>query len=211
MEVPHTAISGMESELVPSGRPCSRSWPRNAARPANGTSASWRSWNWCPWTRRRPAGREVDGAARSRAGRPWRGPFWRRPCSIYRRPVRWSSGCEPTRLCGWESACAVPSEGTFSRAFAGCAASELAGRLLHEALVGRLLEGRLAGYVSRDSTAIPAHEQPVCKSKKAQPKRKRGRPRKGEERAPEPTRLRRQGSMTLEAMPEDLPTVCDTG
>ena len=59
------------------------------------------------------------------------------------------------RLCGWEQAGAVPSEATFSRAFAGCAASELPGRL-HEALIDQTLRGHLAGHVSRDATAIPA-------------------------------------------------------
>ena len=43
-------------------------------------------------------------------------------------------------------------------------------------------------------------------------KRKRGRPRKGEQRpAPEARRLERQESMTLEEMLADLPTACDTG
>ena len=119
---------------------------------------------------------------------------------------------DPTlrRLCGWEQAGAVPSEATFSRAFAGFATSELAGRL-HEALIERTLQGHLAGHVSRDSTAIPAREQPVRKCKPVKQKRKRGRPRKGEERPPEPTRLQRQGAMTLEELLEDLPKPCDTG
>ena len=119
---------------------------------------------------------------------------------------------DPTlrRLCGWESVGAVPSEATFSRAFAGFATSELAGRL-HQAVVERTLQDHLAGHVSRDSTAIPAREQPVRKSKPVKQKRKRGRPRKGEERPPEPTRLQRQGSMTLEELLADLPKVCDTG
>lgn len=86
------------------------------------------------------------------------------------------------RLCGWETVGAVPSEATFSRAFAGFATSELAGRL-HEALVQRTLKQHLAGHLSHDSTAIPAREQPVRKSKPVKQKRKRGRPRKGEQRA----------------------------
>lgn len=119
---------------------------------------------------------------------------------------------DPTlrRLCGWESVGAVPSEATFSRAFAGFATSELASRL-HEAVVERTLQEHLAGHVSRDSTAIPAREQPVRKSKPVKQKRKRGRPRKGEQRPPQPTRLQRQGSMTLAELLEDLPKLCDTG
>ena len=114
------------------------------------------------------------------------------------------------RLCGWERAGAEPSEATFSRAFAEFAASELAGRL-HEALLERTLQGHLAGHVSRDSTAIPAREQPVRKSKSAKQKRMRGRARKGAERPPQPTRLQRKGSMALEELLADLPTACDTG
>ena len=119
---------------------------------------------------------------------------------------------DPTlrRLCGWESVGAVPSEATFSRAFADFATSELASRL-HEAVVERTLQEHLAGHVSRDSTAIPVREQPVRKSKPVKQKRKRGRPRKGEQRRPQPTRLQRQGSMTLEELLEDLPKLCDTG
>ena len=79
---------------------------------------------------------------------------------------------DPTlrQLCGWETGGAVPSEATFSRAFAGFATSELS-RRLHEALLERTLPGRLAGHVSRDSTAIPARELPVRKFKSAKQKR----------------------------------------
>ena len=111
------------------------------------------------------------------------------------------------RLCGWEAAGAVPSEATFSRAFAEFAASDLPGRL-HEALLDRTLEGHLAGHVSRDSTAIGGRESPAPKpAATARPKRRRGRPRQDEPRPKEPRRLERQGSMTL----EDLPKVCDIG
>ena len=106
---------------------------------------------------------------------------------------------------------AVPSEATFSRAFAEFAASDLPGRL-HEALLDRTLEGHLAGHVSRDSTAIPGRESPAPKpAPTARPKRRRGRPRKDELRPKEPRRLERQASMTLEQMLEDLPKVCDIG
>ena len=66
------------------------------------------------------------------------------------------------RLCCWEAAGAVPSEATFSRAFAELAASDLPGRL-HEALLDRTLEGHLAGHVLRDSTAIGGRESPAPK------------------------------------------------
>ena len=86
------------------------------------------------------------------------------------------------RLCGWEAAGGVPSEATFSRAFAEFAASDLPGRL-HEALLDRTLEGHLVGHVSRDSTAIPGRESPAPKpAPTAKPRHRRGRPRKDEPR-----------------------------
>ena len=115
------------------------------------------------------------------------------------------------RLCGWEKAGSVPSEATFSRAFGEFAESDLPGRL-HEALLERTLEGHLAGHVSRDSTAIAGREKPVPKvSPAAKPKRRVGRPPKGEQRPKELSRLQRQASMTLDEMLEELPKACDIG
>ncbi len=115
------------------------------------------------------------------------------------------------RLCGRDLAGAVPGEATFSRACAEFAAGELPGRL-HQALLARTLDGRLAGHVSRDSTAIEGRERPAGKpAPERKPKRKRGRPRKGEQRPPAPRRLARQPDMNLEAMLHDLPKGCDTG
>jgi hypothetical protein len=115
------------------------------------------------------------------------------------------------RLCGWEKAGSVPSEATFSRAFAEFAEGDLPGRL-HEALLERTLEGHLAGHVSRDSTAIAGREKPAPKaSPAAKPKRRVGRPPKGEQRPKELSRLQRQASMTLEEMLEELPKACDIG
>ena len=116
------------------------------------------------------------------------------------------------RLCGWESRRGLPSESTFSRAFAEFAASSLPTRV-HEALIQKTHKDRLVGHISRDATAIEARERPV----KAQPApaaapRKRGRPKKGEAAAKkEPRRLERQAGMTLAEMLADLPTACNTG
>ena len=115
------------------------------------------------------------------------------------------------RLCGWSSVRAIPSEATFSRAFAEFAASSLPARL-HEALVGRTLGKHLVEHISRDSTAIEAREKPAPKAAKApKPKRKRGRPRKGEERPKEPSLLERQQEMELDEMLDALPKACDVG
>lgn len=117
------------------------------------------------------------------------------------------------RLCGFERASEVPSESTFSRAFADFAASALPSRV-HEALIKKTHKDRLVGHIARDATAIAAREKPVraVPAAPAAPKRKRGRPKKGEVVAkPAPRRLERQASMTLAEMLADLPTCCDVG
>lgn len=118
------------------------------------------------------------------------------------------------QLCGWQRAGEVPSESTFSRAFAEFADSALPSRL-HEALIKETHEDRLVGHISRDSTAIEAREKPTKPeppAPAAQPKRKRGRPRKDEIRPPEPPRrIERQLGMTLPQMLADLPQRCDVG
>src|ERR1700712_1355088 len=94
------------------------------------------------------------------------------------------------RLCGWQRAGEVPSESTFSRAFAEFADSALPIRL-HDALVEETHADRLIGHIARDSTAIAAREKPAKPDQlepPAQPKRKRGRPAKGEVRPSEPPR-----------------------
>jgi Transposase DDE domain/Transposase domain (DUF772) len=118
------------------------------------------------------------------------------------------------RLCGWQRVGEVPSEATFSRAFAAFAASALPSRL-HEALIKGTHADRLVGHISRDSTAIEAREKPAksaCPAPAERPKRKRGRPRKGEVHPTEPPRrIERQRGMTLTAMLADLPRHCDVG
>jgi Transposase DDE domain/Transposase domain (DUF772) len=64
------------------------------------------------------------------------------------------------RLCGWERVAAIPSESTFSRAFAEFAATNLPGKI-HEALIKDVFENRLVGHISRDGTAIEARERPA--------------------------------------------------
>ena len=125
-------------------------------------------------------------------------------------------------ILGWERRSQVPSEATFSRAFAEFAQGDLPDRM-HAALIERSLGGRIVGVIARDATEIEAREKPAVKEandKKddppppdgAQPPRKRGRPRKDEERPkPEPTRLERQTSQNVNQMLAELPTACDVG
>src|ERR1700722_10596235 len=125
------------------------------------------------------------------------------------------------RILGWERRSQVPSEATFSRAFAEFARSDLPDKM-HAALIARTLGGRIVGLIARDPTEIEAREKPAKKETNdknddpppdsAAPPRKRGRPRKDEERPkPEPTRLERQTTQNLGQMLADLPTACDVG
>jgi len=129
------------------------------------------------------------------------------------------------RILGWERRSQVPSEATFSRAFAEFAQGDLPGKM-HAALIERSLGGRIVGVIARDATEIEAREKPAQKeandnkvdppppdaAEAEPPPRKRGRPRKDEERPkPEPKRLERQTTQNLDQMLADLPTACDVG
>ena len=103
------------------------------------------------------------------------------------------------------------NEAAFSRAFGEFAEGGLPGRL-HEALLERAPERHLAGHVSRDSTAIAGCEKPAPKaSPAAKPKRRVGGPPMGEQRPKELSRLKRQASMTLDELLEELPKAFDIG
>ena len=120
------------------------------------------------------------------------------------------------RILGWERRSQVPSEATFSRAFAEFAEGDLPGRM-HAALIERTLGDRIVGVIARDSTEIEAREKPAKKEDppppdSPEPPRKRGRPRKDERRPkPEPTRLERQTTQNVDQMLAELPTACDVG
>ena len=115
------------------------------------------------------------------------------------------------RVCGWESKKQIPSESTFSRAFEEFAITKLPQRV-HNALIESTLSDEIISHNSRDSTAIEAREKAVSKVKIEKIKKKRGRPKKGEERPdPEPTKVEEQRTMTLEKMLNDLPKPCDKG
>jgi len=120
------------------------------------------------------------------------------------------------RICGWERRSDVPSEATFSRAFAEFAAQGLPERV-HEQLVRRHLQGHIIGHLARDATEIEAHEKPRRRSSDdppppAPPKRTRGRPRKDEVLPPKPlTRIEQQRTQSLDEMRAALPIQCDVG
>lgn len=132
------------------------------------------------------------------------------------------------RICGFPLCRKLPSEATFSRAFDEFAAGRLAERV-HEALIKAHLGQTLIGHLSRDGTAIEARERPARSTvaaapaapssqgaqdttAPAAPAKKRGRPRRGEARAPaQVSPIQRQRQQNLAQMLEDIPTVCDRG
>ena len=116
------------------------------------------------------------------------------------------------QLCGWESVGELPSEATFSRAFAAFAAAELP-QQIHEHMIKTHARPKLVGHLSRDATAIAAPERPAAKpTPVAVPPRPRGRPKKGESRPlPPPKRLARQPHRTLDENLAELPRACAVG
>ena len=132
------------------------------------------------------------------------------------------------RICGFSLCKKLPSEATFSRAFEEFAESKLAQRV-QEALIKAYLGSELIGHISRDGTAIEARERPLRTGKETPsqadlvpvrdlpatapaPAKKRGRPRRGEVRAPaKESPIARQRKQTLAQMLEEIPTACDRG
>ena len=137
------------------------------------------------------------------------------------------------RICGFSLYKKLPSESTFSRAFDEFAEGKLAERV-HETLIVEHLGNELIGLLSRDGTAIEARERPkkaaamtpeasapddlLASQTQATapvtpaPAQRRGRPRRGEKRAPaKVSLLHRQRQQTLAQMMADIPTNCDRG
>ena len=141
------------------------------------------------------------------------------------------------RICGFAWFKRLPDEATFSRAFAQFAQERLAERV-HEALVKEQLGEQLIGHISRDGTAIEVRERPAKVAQATPPlpeqpalpmqidpqqqssapdtttrvKHRRGRPRRGEVRAPkEPSRIGRQRQQGVQQMLDEIPRDCDRG
>ena len=126
------------------------------------------------------------------------------------------------RICGFERFKPLPDASRFSRAFAEFSTQNLPARV-HEALIRGQLGDPLVGHIARDATEIEAREKPAPKTKaepaaevEAEPAapKKRGRPRKGEERAKEPkepTVVERPVPQDLEQNLKEGPTACDVG
>jgi K+-transporting ATPase c subunit len=126
------------------------------------------------------------------------------------------------RLLGFEANRPLPSEATFSRAFAEFARMDLPAKA-HEALIRTHLAGSVIGHIARDSTAIHARESAqysaaetaalnAAKAAKQnkQPKRK-GRPPAGAPAAKPRSRIPAQLLQTAQQALADLPQLCNKG
>jgi len=121
------------------------------------------------------------------------------------------------RICGFSVWKNLPSEATFSRAFAEFAEAGLAERT-HAALVKETLGEQLIGHISRDGTAIEAREKPAKRTEESKPVptvvNKRGRPRKDEIRE---VKLEKSGKLELQQgkplaqLLKELPRECNRG
>lgn len=126
------------------------------------------------------------------------------------------------RLCGWNSAAALPHESKFSRAFEQFARTQLPQRL-HSALIETTQRARLIGHIARDSTAIPVRERVSQAVKEQRAKDKKAKAKtKGQRKArtghhpkakasQRGTRLQRQQHQSLPTMLAELPQQCDYG
>jgi hypothetical protein len=116
------------------------------------------------------------------------------------------------RICGFSVWQKLPSESTFSRAFAEFAEAGLAERT-HAALVKETLGEQLIGHISRDGTAIEAREKPAKKDNAPESAlavaKKRGRPRMGEVCEIKPGKLELERGKPLAELLKELPRECD--
>ena len=118
------------------------------------------------------------------------------------------------RICGFLPFAKLPSEATFSRAFAEFAEAHLVERA-YEAIIKEHLGNQLIGHISRDGTAIAARERPAAAANAAPASRKKGR-QKGKRPVKQAvpaagSSIRRQCGQTLPDMLAELPTICDRG
>ncbi len=118
------------------------------------------------------------------------------------------------RLLGFETRHNLPSEATFSRAFAQFAKTQLPARM-HEALIRAHLGNTLIGHIARDSTALHARERAVPtvyppKVNPVVPKRRGPRPAGSEPVAPR-SRIPAQLLQTPQHALAALPTACNKG
>jgi hypothetical protein len=115
------------------------------------------------------------------------------------------------RICGFTDISSIPCEATFSNVLKEFSDNGIVAEI-HEDLIHGYVGDVLLEHISRDATAIPVREKAASKpSTKHEKRKKRGRPKKGEELQTPPKRTELQPHMTLDEMLADLPKVCDYG
>lgn len=117
------------------------------------------------------------------------------------------------RLCGWEKKSYIPHESKFSRVFDRIAELDLLGDI-HKDMIVTHCGDRIVGHVNRDSTAISAREKVMVIEQdipQEKPKKKRGRPKEGEERPKEKTKVEIQKDRALKENLDELPVLCNKG
>ena len=98
-------------------------------------------------------------------------------------------------ICGWRHRNKIPSESKFSRVFKEFSKQSIATKA-HDVFIEKYLSQTLFFYSSIDSTAIELREKAVKQEKEIKPKRRQGRPKKGEEGPPKkPSILQQQENM----------------
>ena len=114
-------------------------------------------------------------------------------------------------ICGWRHYNEIPSESKFSRVFKEFSQQCIATKA-HDVFIENYLSETLFFYSSIDSTAIELREKSVQSKKEFKPKRRQGRPKKGEEGpAKKPSILQQQENMqSTEEMLSLIATRCDT-
>ncbi len=112
-------------------------------------------------------------------------------------------------LCGWENKNQVPSEATFSRAFKEFSDMNI-NQHIQDDMTKDSLSDELPHHASIDGTSIQGRETP-CRKNTPKKKKKRGRPKKGNEVKKEPKRVELQGTRTMEENIDDLPAAADWG
>ncbi len=118
-------------------------------------------------------------------------------------------------LCGWEHASEVPDESVVSRAFGRFAEAGIADRI-HAAMIKSYAANAHTEVVARDSVPVKVRESVAKQELAVEPKqeqpKKRGRPRKGEERPPPPpSNIEVQASRSLAENLALLPQECGWG
>lgn len=114
-------------------------------------------------------------------------------------------------ICGFATRNNVPSESTFSRAFAEFAKAGL-GTIVHDALVNEHLGSELLGHISRDSTAVAGREKPAKRmNTQTKPSTGCGDVPKTAKKRVEPSRLPAQRDLSAQEAIALLPTACDRG